>query len=238
MYKGKTFLAIIPARGGSKGIANKNIKQLLGKPLIAYTIETALKSNVFDKVLVSTDSKEIAEIAKFYGANVPFLRPSELATDTANSMDVIVHAINFLKNNGENFDYTMKLQPTSPLRTVDDIVKAIDIIIDKNANSVISVSEAFTSPLWMNTLPKDLSMENFLDRTVRFKNRQELPKYYKLNGSIFLAKTNALLTSKDWFMKKSYALITDPKYSVDIDSIIDFKLAEILIRDLFDNLEV
>lgn len=131
MFNDKKFIAVIPARGGSKGLPGKNIKELCGKPLIVYTIETALKSKIFDKVIVSTDSLEIAEIAKKAGAEIPFLRPKELATDTADSMDVLIHAIKFLEEKGEKFDYIMKLQPTSPLRTEEDIRKSVKLLFEK-----------------------------------------------------------------------------------------------------------
>ncbi len=230
MYKNKRILAIIPARKGSKGILGKNIKPLLGKPLIYYSIDVALKSKVFDKIIVSTDSEKIAEISKEYGAEVPFIRPDELATDTADAMDAIVHAVKFLEDNGESFDYIMKLQPTSPLRKKEDILNALKLAIDKNANSIISISECKRHPLWANTLSENMEMKNFIREDIKGKNRQELPIYYELNGIIFLAKTKELLKTRDWFMDKSFALIIDKNRAIDIDDIIDFKLAEVLMK--------
>ncbi len=232
MYKDKKFIAVIPARSGSKGIPEKNIKPLAGKPLIAYTIEEAKKSKIFDKIIVSTDSEKIAKIAKDYGAEVPFLRPVELATDSSDSMDVVIHAIEFLEKNNKFFNYVMKLQPTSPLRKDFDIIEAAKLAIEKNANSVISVSECKNHPLWAGILEKDRRMDNFLKDEIKNKNRQELPKYYELNGMIFLAKIEKLLETRDWYMKNSYALIVDKNRSVDIDDIIDFKLAEIIIKEM------
>ena len=230
MYKNKKILAIIPARGGSKGIPKKNIKNLAGKPLIYYTINSATKSNVFDKIIVSTDSKEIAEISRKYGVEVPFIRPKELSTDKADGMDVIIHAIKFLEEKGEFFDYIMKLQPTSPLRNEKDIIDALNLATEKNANSIISVSECKRHPLWSNILNKNREMKSFIKEDIRKKNRQDLPKYYELNGMIFLAKTKKLLETKDWFMDESFALIIDKNRAIDIDDIVDFKLAEILIN--------
>lgn len=180
MYNNKKFLAIIPARGGSKGLPGKNIKNLNGKPLIAYSIEAAIEANIFDKIIVSTDSEEIAKIALKYGAEVPFLRPRELATDNANSMDALFHAIEFLKEQGEIYDYIMKLQPTSPLRTKKEILESVELLFEKSAESIISVSECQHYPLWANTLNEEKAMNNFIKEEIKHKNRQELPKYYKI----------------------------------------------------------
>jgi len=227
----KKKLAVIPARGGSKGLPGKNIKILSGKPLIAYTIETAINSNVFDKIIVSTDDPNIAEISKRFGVEVPFLRPEYLATDTATSMDVIIHAVNWLEDNNEKFEYVMKLQPTSPLRTAEDIINSFELLEKKNADSIISVSKCEDHPLWTNTLDDTLSMEDFVNEEIKDKNRQELEDYYKLNGVIFLSKTKKLLSTKDWYGDNSYAYIMESVRSIDIDNIIDFKLAEILIKE-------
>ena len=228
MYKNKTIIALIPARGGSKGLPGKNIKDLDCKPLIAHTIEVAKKSRIFDRIIVSTDNKEIAEVAKEYGAEIPFIRPAELATDSADAMDVVIHALKWFKNKGEDFDYIMKLQPTSPLRTKQDIINSMDLIIQKDGDSIVSVSECEHHPLWSNKLEPDLKMSNFIDEDIKGKNRQELPKYYRLNGAIFLSKIETLLNTKDWLGEKSYAYIMDSNRAIDIDSEMDFYLAELL----------
>ena len=131
MFKGKCFLALIPARGGSKGLKDKNIRLLNNKPLLAYTIEAAKESRIFDRIIVSTDSEKIAVVALKYGAEVPFMRPKELATDTASSMDVLIHTIKLLQESNDKYDYVALLQPTSPLRTSQDIVEAADLSIEK-----------------------------------------------------------------------------------------------------------
>ncbi|MHA1491130.1 MAG: acylneuraminate cytidylyltransferase family protein [Promethearchaeota archaeon] len=230
MYKNKMIIALIPARGGSKGLPRKNIKELDGKPLIAHTIEVAKKSRIFDRIIVSTDNEEIAEVAKDYGAEVPFIRPMELATDTADAMDVVIHALKWFKNQGHDFDYVMKLQPTSPLRIEQDIINSMDLIIQKDGDSVISVSECDHHPFWSNTLGPDLKMNSFIKKEIRKKNRQDLPIYYRLNGAIFLSKTDKLITTKDWFGENSYAYIMDSKRAIDIDSEFDFDIATFLIK--------
>ena len=227
-------IAIITARGGSKGLPGKNIKELNGKPLIAYSIEAAINSNMFNKIIVSTDSEEIAEVSRKYGAEIPFIRPAELATDKSDSMDTLIHALDFYKENGEEFEYVMKLQPTSPLRTAQDIIDAFGIIEEKNGDSVISVSKCKHPPLWSNIIPLDGNMRNFIRPEVKGKNRQELEIYYELNGLIFLSKIEKLIETRDWFGEKCYAQIIESERAIDIDDIIDFKLAEILVKKKID----
>jgi N-acylneuraminate cytidylyltransferase/CMP-N,N'-diacetyllegionaminic acid synthase len=232
LYKGKTILGLIPARGGSKGLPGKNIKPLLGKPLIAWTIEQALASKYLDRVVVSTDDKEIAEISKKYGAEVPFIRPKELASDKAQGIDVALHAIDWLKKNDrrKQYDLLMLLQPTSPLSSTEDIDKTIELLFLKEAKAIVSVCEVDHHPLWANTLPEDGCMKDFIKREVRNKNRQELPVFYRLNGAIYLACCNYVKEQKSFFGEKTFAYIMPRERSIDIDNEIDFKLAEILTR--------
>lgn len=233
MYKNKKFLAIIPARSGSKGIKDKNIKELNGKPMIAYTIEAAIKSYIFDDIVVSTDSEKYAQISRKYGARVPFLRPDNLATDDASSKDVIEHVLKRLLKEGKKFDYFALLQPTSPLRNKNDIIEAVDLLFLKNANAVISVCETDHSPLWTNTLCENLQIDNFIKKEVRNSRRQDLPKYYRLNGAIYIAQTDYFLKYKDWFKEKSYAYIMPKERSIDVDNILDFRLAEIILQNSY-----
>jgi len=235
MYNEKKFLAIIPARSGSKGIKNKNIIPLKGKPLISYTIESALESGIFDETIVSTDSEEIAEISKAYGAKVPFLRPYELATDEVSTLDVILHTLDYYISQKIFYDYFVLLQPTSPLRNSEDIVNAVELLFKKKADSVVSVCETDHSPLWSNVLPKDLSLNNFLSKEARNKPRQELPKYYRINGAIYISKIEHFLKERDFYVKNSYAYIMPLDRSIDIDNYIDLKLAEILLEELYAN---
>lgn len=164
MYKNKNILGLIPARGGSKGLPGKNIKPLLGKPLIAWTIKQVLASKYIDRVIVSTDDKEIAEISEKYGAEVPFMRPKEIAMDKARGIDVVLHSLNWLKENDKRkqYDLIMLLQPTSPLRKSEDINKAIEILFLKEAKTIVSVCEVDHHPLLANTLPEDKCIKNII----------------------------------------------------------------------------
>jgi CMP-N,N'-diacetyllegionaminic acid synthase len=224
MYKDKSFLAIIPARGGSKRLPRKNVLDLNGKPLIVWTIEAGLNSKYIDKIIVSSDDDEILDISKNFGAET-IKRPEELASDTATTFDAIKHTI----DNLEKYDYIVLLQPTSPLRDEKHIDEAIELLVEKNADAVVSVCEMDHSPLWSNTLPQDGNMNNFLRDEVLNKRSQDLAKYYRLNGSIYICKTNKLLKAQSFMLKENiFAYIMDRKSSVDIDDEIDFKMANIL----------
>ena len=237
MYKGKTILGLIPARGGSKGLPRKNIKPVSGKPLIAWTIEQALASKFLDRVVVSTDDKEIAEVSKKYGAEVPFMRPKELATDKSKGIDVVLHTIDWLKENDnrKQCDLLMLLQPTSPLRKSEDIDKAIELLFLKEAKAIVSVCEVGHHPLWANTLPEDGCMKDFIRQEIINKNRQELPVFYRLNGAIYLAYCNYVKQCRSFIGKDTFAYIMPRERSIDIDGKIDFKLAEILIKNDISN---
>ena len=218
----KTFLAIIPARGGSKRLPRKNVLDLCGKPLIAWSIEAALKSKYISKIIVSSDDEEILNIAKEYKADF-IKRPDELASGTATTFDALKHTL----ENVEKYDYVVLLQPTSPLRTEKHINEAIELLEEKNADAIISVCEMEHSPLWSNILDKNLDMSNFLSDEVLNKRSQDLPKYYRLNGAIYICKIDKFLQNRGFFLKdKVFAYIMDKKDSVDIDEEIDFKLAQ------------
>ena len=231
MIKGKRILAVIPARGGSKGVKNKNIKLLSGKPLVSWTIIEAKKSKYIDKIVVSTDSELIAKTAKKSGAEVPFMRPKKLASDSAKNIDVIIHAVNWLGRNGFDYDAVIILQPTSPLRIVVDIDGLIEYFIRKNADMIVSVCKSEHSPNWANTLPKDKNMNNFIRKNIQNKNRQELQEYFRLNGAAEISKTEYLLNYKNNFGEQTYAYVMPQERSIDIDSEIDFLFSEALIRE-------
>ncbi|MEK7646877.1 MAG: acylneuraminate cytidylyltransferase family protein [Patescibacteria group bacterium] len=233
MYINKKILGVITARGGSKGIPGKNIKLLEGKPLIAYTIEAALASRFLTRCIVSTDDQEIVEISKKYGADVPFLRPAELAQDRSASMAVVQHALNWLKENqGEEYDYLMILQPTSPLRTAQDIDACIQKIIDTDADSVMSMVllENFA-------LEKIKRIENDVivpfddgDREGRQSTpRQFLDKAYRRNGAVFITKTD-LITRGDLFGQISRPYMMPTERSVDINEPADLELVEFYLQ--------
>ena len=227
MYRNKTFLAIIPARGGSKRLPRKNILDLGGKPLIAWSIDAGLNSKYVDKVVVSSDDVEILAVSQRYNAE-SIVRPDELASDTATTFDAIKHTIECVKK----YDYIVLLQATSPLRDEKHIDEAIELLESKNAEAVVSVCEMDHSPLWSNTLDKSLSMRGFLKDEISNKRSQDLEKYYRLNGAIYVCKTEKLLEEKSFLLKENiYAFKMDRKSSIDIDEEIDFRIAEVLIND-------
>ena len=226
MLGDKTFLAVIPARGASKRVPRKNALLLGDKPLIAWSIEAAKKSRYIDTVVVSSDDDEILSIAKEFGADM-LKRPKELATDSATTFDTIVHVI---ENVEKSYEYIVLLQPTSPLRESVDIDEAIEMLEQKGADGVVSVCEMEHSPLWSNTLPDDMSMQNFLKDEVINKRSQDLQKYYRLNGAIYIVKIDKFLKQKSVFLDKNiFAFEMNQERSIDIDTKLDFKIANSLI---------
>lgn len=230
MYREKKFLAIIPARSGSKGIKDKNIIDLNGKPLIAHTIENAKKSNIFTDIIVSTDSDGYADISRSFGAWVPFLREENLSKDTSSTEEVLLDVIKRLREMGKEYDYFVLLQPTSPLRTNKDIIKAANLIIDEELNSVVSVCEMDHSPLLSNTLPSDLSLKDFINKN-NLKRRQELGTFYRINGAIYISRVKNYEITKSFYEDKSKAYIMDRASSIDIDEPVDLIVAKALMKD-------
>jgi CMP-N,N'-diacetyllegionaminic acid synthase len=226
----KKVIAIIPARSGSKGIKDKNIRPLAGKPLIAYTILAAKESGIFDEVFVSTDSSAYADISKDYGASVPFLREQFLAGDTVSSWDVAKYSLLQYKNIGYKFDVAVLLQPTSPLRIVSDIKESIEVYQKKDANAIVSVCEVDHSPLWSNTLPEDFSLNKFIKKSIENKTRQLLKKYYRINGALYIVSVNYLMRSTNIYRDRCFAYVMPKMRSVDIDDEYDFLLAEMLLN--------
>lgn len=225
-------IAIIPARAGSKRLPNKNILKINGKSLIEWSINAALQSKYINKVIVSTDSLDIAEVARLAGAQVPFLRPKKLSTDSATTADVIANVIEYLEEKNEHFDNIVLLQPTSPLRTTKHIDDSIALFNAHSANSVISVTECEHSPLWCNTLPDNLSFNGFIKKSLEKKRSQDLPKYYRINGAIYIIKKESFLNEKTFFSKeKSFAFIMDSISSIDIDTKLDFIIAETIMTN-------
>ncbi|MDN3614788.1 cytidylyltransferase domain-containing protein [Vibrio gallaecicus] len=225
------ILAIVPARGGSKRLPRKNIKVLNGKPLIQWSIESALGNKDISKVMVSTDCQEIADIALQAGAEVPFIRPDSLATDTSSSSDVVRHALDYYKEKGEVFDFVLLLQPTSPIRNAIHNEQAINLLKDKKADAVVSVCECDHSPLWSNTLPSDLAMDHFIKDEIKNTRSQDLQPYYRLNGAIYLAKVSRFYEEDSLFLSSNiYAYLMDNESSVDIDHELDFLLAETVLK--------
>ncbi len=230
MYKEKTILAIIPARAGSKRFKGKNIKMLAGIPLIAWTIEEALKSKYLDRIIVSTDNEDIALTARRYGAEAPFIRPKKLARDNSKMIDAIFHAVAWMAKNKNHFDMIMLLQPTSPLRRAGDIDKAIKLLFSRKAQAVVSVCEAEHNPHWARSLPQGGCMKDFLMRKNKNCIDPGAAKFYRLNGAIYLAYRNYLLNRRDFFGARTFAYIMPRERSVDIDTAFDFEFAEYLLK--------
>ncbi len=230
MINGKSVLAIIPARGGSRGLPGKNIKELCGKPLIAWSIDAAKSCSFIDRVIVSTDDEQIAEVSKKNDAEVPFMRPAELADDSSLSIDVIFHAIDWFKRSQFYLPtYVLLLQPTSPLRTVEHIEGAIQMLQDKDARAVVSVCEMDHHPWWSNILPEDNNMKDCLRPNIP-KPRQKLPVYYRINGAIYLSETDCLREYNGFLGPNTFAYVMPKEQSVDIDSDLDFILASLLME--------
>ncbi len=218
-------IAIIPARSGSKGLKDKNIKPMHGLPLMAYTIRAALRSGVFDEVCVSTDSEKYAGIAREYGASVPFMREPEWSGDAASTWDTLRSVIRNYEKSGRTFDTIALLQPTSPLRDSGDIAGAFRLFDEKSADSVISVCEAEHSPALYNVLHEGDCMDGFIDEEAPGR-RQDGERYYRLNGAIYILRTDVLMQHRRIYGERSFAYIMDKRHSIDIDDEFDFFLAE------------
>ena len=228
MYGNNKILAVIPARGGSKGVPNKNIKELLGKPLIAYTIEQAQASKYIDRTIVSTDSPAIADIAVSYGAEVPFLRPEELATDQSGTIDVLVHAIDWLeKNENYKFDILVLLHATTPLREPADIDHSIELLVENGAENVFTVTEAHRNPYFNMVEIRNNKVS--LVKKGNYTTRQTAPKVFDMNSSIYVWWKDIFKKKKSVFLENSRIYIMPKTRSVDIDDVFDFKIAEMLL---------
>ena len=227
------IIAIIPARSGSKGLKDKNIKELNGKPMMAYTIEAANSCGIFDCVHVSTDSEKYADIARKYGADVPFLRSQEMSSDTADSWDAVLEVLNRYKVLEKEFDMVTLLQPTSPIRTGEDIKNAFNIFIAKDANAVISVCESDHPIEWYRPLLNDNDMSAFATSEEKSGRRQDADTYYRMNGSIYMLNTTYLKENpRNIIRNKVYAYIMDKYSSIDIDTQFDFDIAEAVIKKM------
>lgn len=225
-----TCIALITARGGSKGIHRKNIIPLAGKHLIAWTIEAALCTQLVSRLIVSTDDKEIADISMKYGAEVPFLRPTELAQDDTPHIDVVIHALKWLmEHDGILPDYLLTLQPTSPLRTAKDLDGVIGEAYRKNAEAVVAVSEMHHHPYLTRKISDVGLLELFMPCPLAYPRRQDLPPAYFINGAAFLNQCDSLLTKKTFYPKEMYPYIMPQERSIQIDTPFDMKLAEFLL---------
>lgn len=221
-------LAIIPARSGSKGLPDKNIKDLRGKPLMAYTIEAALQSGLFGKIMVSTDSKTYADIAVNWGAEVPFLRSARTSSDRASSWDTVEEVLSGYEKLGRSFDTFCLLQPTSPLRTAKDIIQAYGLFEDKKATAVVSMTELEHPIEWCGKLDDSMSLNGFCGRNGS-EQRQKSVRTYRPNGAIYVFSVQEFRKDQFIYREGSYAYIMPRERSVDIDTEFDLRLAECLM---------
>ncbi|EAR02772.1 cytidylyltransferase domain-containing protein [Maribacter sp. HTCC2170] len=223
-------LIIIPVRGGSKGIPGKNIKKLNGKPLIHYTIEAARKLFKDEVICVSTDSKEIKQVVEQIGLPVPFLRPKELATDSANTYDVLLHALDFYEKKNYFPDVIIFLQATSPFRTSKHISEALELY-DKSCDMVVSVKETKANPYYVLF---EENHEKWLTKSKKgnFTRRQDCPKVWEYNGAIYIINVNSLKNRSHLSFKKVRKYVMEEQYSLDLDSPMDWLLAERIFEDL------
>lgn len=225
MINNKSVLAIIPARGGSKGVFKKNIRQVGGKPLIAWSITEAMKSRYIDKLILSSEDEEIIKVAEVNGCEVPFVRPYELALDDTPGIDPVLHAMEMLPG----YDYIVLLQPTSPLRTVEDIDQCIELCVSYSAQSCVSVTEPDKSPYWMYTIQKDGILEPLLS-TPFVTRRQDLPHVYSLNGAVYAAESQWLAQNKTFLTEGTLAYVMPKERSLDIDTELDLKICDFLLN--------
>ena len=230
MYKNYRILCVIPARGGSKGLPQKNIKELLGKPLIAHTIEHALGSKYIDRVIVSTEDDEIARIAKKFGAEIPFKRPEELAQDESSGIDVLLNAMDWMDKENYAFDILVLLHVTAPLRTIGDINNCIELLVESHADNVFSVTEAYRNP-YFNMVEIKANKKVSLVKEGKFVTRQSTPIVYDMNASIYVWWKNILKEKMSVFLEDTNIYIMPKERSVDIDDILDFKIVEMLMKE-------
>jgi N-acylneuraminate cytidylyltransferase/CMP-N,N'-diacetyllegionaminic acid synthase len=224
-------IAIIPARSGSKGLKNKNLKLINGIPLVAYPILAAKKAKLIKRIVLSTDSKKIAKIGKKYGAEVPFLRPKKLATDNSMVMDTYFYTIEKInKNEKSNINEFVVLSPTSPLRTANDIDKAIKIFKKKKADSLISVKAASYPIGWNNVIATNGKLKPLNSNLDVVDNRQKLKKTFINNGAVFIFKHSLLKKNRKYILKNTYPYVMSEKSSIDIDNELDFQIAKMLIE--------
>lgn len=231
-HRGTGVVAIIPARSGSKGLPGKNLRRVGGLPLIAHAILLARSSREVERCVVSTDSEAIAEVARRYGAEVPFLRPAELAQDDTPGEEPVIHAVCWLAEHDHYCPgYVLLLQPTSPLRALEDITAAIHLARCKRADGVVSVACAKPHPYWTKVVADDGRVKSFLHANgAGLTRRQALPPVYAVNGAIYLAKRQVLLERRTWYTDKTYAYVMPPERSLDIDSAWDLHLADLVLR--------
>jgi CMP-N,N'-diacetyllegionaminic acid synthase len=231
MYQGKKILAVIIARGGSKGIKNKNILPFCGKPLIYWTIKAGKASRYIDRLILSTEDTVILKTAQKFGADVPFRRPKKLSSDHTPGPDVLLHAIDWFKKKDEHFDVIILLQPTSPLREANDIDEAVELLFTKDAESIVAVCPVSFIPERINRLPPDGCMKNFIRRKYQRIVRQNFKESYRINGAVYISYCDHFMKNKRFLGPKTYAYVMPMQRSADIDTLFDWKIAELIMRE-------
>ncbi len=228
MIQGKKILAVITARGGSKGISRKNIRPLAGKPLVAWTIETAKVSGYIDRLVISSEDEEIIRIAGEWGCEVPFVRPAELARDDASSVDVVLHAVKKLPG----YDYVVLLQPTSPFRSTADIDGCIEYCIRRGAKSCTSVTLPERHPSWMYSMGREGRLQPLIDPgEEKATRRQDLPVVYVLNGAVYVAECEWFMAGKTLIDHSTIGYEMDQESYMDIDQPYQFHIADLVLRE-------
>ena len=235
MINNRRVLAIIPARGGSKGLPKKNIKNLAGKPLVAWPISAALGCKEVDKVIVSSDCGEIAKIAEKWGAEVPFLRPDDLSGDNASSMDVVMHVIEELEDQREHFDYVVMLEPTSPLTESEDLSQALKLLTESsiNADAIVGVSciEATHPEYSVKRSADGLIKPAFMKNFASLKRRQDVDELYFLEGSLYISSVRAFKSHKTFYGSTTLGYVVPRWKSFEIDELVDFFCIEAIINN-------
>lgn len=226
MIAGKKVLGVIPARGGSKGIPRKNIVPVAGKPLIAWTIEQALKSKYIDRLILTSDDEEIIQVAREWGCDAPFKRPAEFAQDNTSGIAPVIHAINQL----HGYEYVVLLQPTSPLRNVDDIDGCIKLCIRQERDFCISLCKSDKPPTWMYHLNEEHDMSPIINSEHQVLLRQDAEEIYLLNGAVYVANCAALLEQKTFLTPHTGGYIMPKERSIDIDTDLDLIVAKALLE--------
>lgn len=224
------FLIVIPARGGSKGIPRKNIKPFDGKPLIYYTIDCARAITSDDDICVSTDDDEIIQVVENYGLKVPFKRPAELATDTAGTYEVLLHALDFYESMGNQYDALILLQNTSPFRTAEHLKKAIRLYTP-DVDMVVSVKECAANPYYCVFEEDDEGYLHVCKGDGNVFRRQDAPKVFEYNGAIYIMNVQTLKTTHMHKMKKKMKYVMDEMSSFDLDTMTDWKIAEMIKKE-------
>jgi len=231
MILDKKVLALITARGGSRGVPRKNLRALAEKPLIAWTIEAALGSRFCDRVVLSSEDEEIISVAKSFGCDVPFVRPKNLAADDSSSVDVATHCIESLR---ESYDYLVLLQPTSPMRTSADIDEALQYCLSNSASSCASVSDACKHPAWCFYLDQSSRLVPAMPRDEFASNRQQLKAAYALNGALYIVETKWFMREQKFISDDTFGYLMPKDRSIDIDDEFDFWIAQQLMQGARD----